>query len=355
VRIEWNPVPLVGYGEAAPLPGFGGGDPEQVREVLARLGEALRELVATRSGAVGPDELAEWRKAAAALAPMDPAARAAMEFALVDVMAQAAGIPLSRWLTEMARESVEVNGVIGAVPAEAAAARATALVTEGFGTIKIKVGTGLAADVARVEAVCRAVGDQTRLRLDANGAWSPAEAVAALAALAEFTIELVEQPVPAEDVDGLAWVRRRATILVAADEALLRDGGPEAVLAAGAADYLVLKPSLLGGPLAALDLARRAAATGVACYVTTALESAVGRMGALHVAAALPPCRAKLSDAPGPAGGSALRQPAHGLATGELVTDDVGRTPLVVGGRMTVPTAAGLGLGEVAGPWEPMP
>lgn len=357
---------LVGYGEAAPLPGFGGGDPEEVSQVLAALGNALREFALYGSPGAGRESLLGWRETAHRIAPTAPAARAAVEFALADLLAQIAGVPLSTYLMATARESVEVNGVIGAVPAGEAARRAATLVSAGFGTIKLKVGLGLVADTERVAAVRAAAGEMAEIRLDANGAWSVDEALTALEAFTDLGIELVEQPVAAEDIEALAKVRRLSRIPVAADEALLRVGGPEAVLAAEAADVLVLKPSLLGGPLSTLDLARQAAARGVGCFVTTAIDSAVGRMGALHVAAALPAVGlensdasraardAPISDAWRPKDGSVLGQRAHGLATDELLAEDVGSTPAPIRGSMSVPATPGLGLRDVGGPWEPV-
>ena len=94
---------------------------------------------------------------------------------------------------------------------------AVAAVAAGFGTVKLKVGASdLEGDVASVAAVRDAVGDDTRLRLDANGAWTAEEAVEALAQLEQYDIEYVEEPVAG--MDALAQVASQSPIPVAVDE-----------------------------------------------------------------------------------------------------------------------------------------
>ena len=83
-------------------------------------------------------------------------------------------------------------------------------IESGFRTVKLKVGisASTAAEVARVAAVREAIGSEPRLRLDANGAWTVAQAIEVIDALAQFDIELIEQPVAPENLAGLAEVRR---------------------------------------------------------------------------------------------------------------------------------------------------
>ena len=115
------------------------------------------------------------------------------------------------------RAEVPVNALVPAVPAEAAAELAAEAVAAGVTTVKVKVGGGpLADDVDRVAAVRAALGPAGRIRIDANGAWDPDTAAAALERLAGFDLELVEQPVA--DLADLARLRRRVRVPVAADE-----------------------------------------------------------------------------------------------------------------------------------------
>ena len=146
-----------------------------------------------------------------------------------------------------------MNALIAPGEPRAAALSARHAVRAGFRTLKLKVAHGaLEDDLARVGAVRAAIGDDVRLRLDANGGWTRELAMRALDALAAFAPELVEQPVSADALDALAFVRARSPIPIAADESLVDAQRGERVLELGAADSLVLKPAALGGLRASL-------------------------------------------------------------------------------------------------------
>jgi L-alanine-DL-glutamate epimerase-like enolase superfamily enzyme len=269
--------------------------------------------------ALASELAAEWPDAAPA--------RAAVETALADLSAQRACLPLAVWLSAAARPAVPVNAVIGAVPPWEAASVAREAVARGYRTVKVKVGRQDVMDLQRLAAVRAAVGGRVALRADANGAWDPLRAEVMVDALAAHDLEYVEQPVPADDIAALARLRRCGAAPVAADEALLLPGGPERVLDSEAADVLVLKPGLLGGLSAAWDLAAKARGKGMAVVVTSALDSAIGRAAALHLAAALP-----------------ALDLACGLATGHRLAVDVADGPRPHRGQLLVPATPGLGV-----------
>ena len=187
---------------------------------------------------------------------------------------------------------------------------------------------GPADEVERIAAVRAAIGPAVWLRLDANEGWGVERAIAVLRACAALDLELVEQPVPADDLAGLAAVRRAVEVPIAADEAVRDEASALALLAADAADLLIVKPTIVGGLRAGLRIAAAAAAAGRGAIVTSALEAGVGVAAALQLAASL-----------GPA------DRAHGLATGALLAGDLLARPLaIVDGRLALPSAAGLGV-----------
>jgi O-succinylbenzoate synthase len=211
------------------------------------------------------------------------------------------------------RSSVEVNALVPGVTPADAAALAGAAVAAGFRTIKVKVGD--VDSVERTAAVRDAAGPGIRLRVDANGVWDVDTAVATIARLARFDLELVEQPVAA--LDDLAAVRRRVRVPIAADEAVRTLDDARRLALLGAADALVLKAQPLGGVAAALDLA---AAAGVAVIVSSMYETSIGLAAGLALAAAL-------VDLPY----------ACGLGTASLLAADVVVDPLVpVDGALAV-------------------
>lgn len=303
-----------GVGEAAPLPGW----TEPLEECRAALDRARERAEA--------DEDRETVLRACAGAP---AARHGVALAYADARARASGLPLYRWLGDGEPvEAVPVNATVGDGDREPTVARAREAVANGYPAIKLKVGArSVDADVERLAAV-RAACPEVELRADANGAWSRGEAERAFGALADADVGLayVEQPLPASDLDGLAELRsrrrdgkddengdgdRNGPPPVAVDETLA-EHSLAAVLSAGAADAVVCKPMVFGGPGRTREAAVRAARAGVRPVVTTTVDGAVGRAGAVHVAASLPGID------------------ACGLATGELLAEDLCPDPFPV-------------------------
>lgn len=301
-----------GIGEATPLPGWTESY-EACRDALER---AVDALPADESAIVSP------------LADV-PAARHGLTLALADLRAKRAGDSLYRHLGRNERvESVPVNATLGDGPPRETAVEAANAVEAGYDCLKLKVGArSVKADRRRLRAVQEAVGPEVTLRADANGAWSRDRARAAFDAFEAVGVEYVEQPLPADDLEGLAALRG-GPVGVAADETLA-EHGVEAVLDADAADVLVLKPMALGGIERAREVARSAAKDGVETVVTTTVDAAVARTAAVHLAAALPDVR------------------PCGLATGELLEMDVATDPAPVEeGSIRVPNAPGIGVAD---------
>lgn len=322
----------VGLGEASPMPSLGQGTAADVLALLEAHGDAiLRASKDTTGGAsVVPD------------GPGANALRCALDVAALDLRGRLTGQSVAALLASGEPAPwVQANAVIGSgAPAEVARYAADAWAS-GYRVLKLKVGAAqIEDDVARVAAVREACPEAT-IRLDANGAWGEASANKAIAALSHLQVELIEQPVAAGEVEALARVRERSPMRIAADESVADPAALARVLELRAADLVVLKPMLLGGVTAALEVAHRAFDRGIGAFATTTFDSAIGTAAALHLAAALP------WDA------------AHGLGTGEHLAGDVATTLLPVGGRLALPAGAGLGvdldegaLDAVAtGPW----
>ncbi len=312
VRIEHSGVE--GIGEATPLGGWTESKKE-CRRALDRAATVATEL--------------DW---GVALRKLDaPAARHGLALALADARARAAETPLYRTLDGGADtasvERVPVNATLEAeTTPEEAATRASEAVSAGFGCLTVKVGTrGVESDIERVRAVRNAVGDGVTLRVDANGAWTRQDARQAVDALAALGVAYVEQPLPTVDLAKTADLRDRG-VDIALDESLAAHD-VETVLDSDAADALVLKPMVVGGPDLTVRAARRCRAADVEPVVSTTVDAVVARTGAVHVAASIPgvgPC---------------------GLATGDRVVRDLAPDPAPVeDGAIRVPQEPGLGL-----------
>jgi L-alanine-DL-glutamate epimerase-like enolase superfamily enzyme len=291
-----------GLGEVTLLPGFGTEPMDRAQTALGEAASALRGTAPPGS----PDEVADRIRKIAILRET-PATRAGVELALLDAGARHAGAPLAIWLGAELR-SVRVNALLTDDEMDALASEARARAHENFDTLKIKVGAQPAErDAARLAAVRAAVGPNTRIRVDGNGAWSEAEARTRLQSFAPARLEFVEQPVPATDFDGLRKLRSLARI--AADESIGVPGARDGLFGGKrpAVDVLVFKLPVVGGVLRARRYATLAWQVGVEVVVTSALDGAVSRAGAAHLACTLP-----------------VEGPAHGLATGHLLETDAG-------------------------------
>ena len=211
------------------------------------------------------------------------------------------------------RDRIPINATVPAVDA----ARVPEVLARfpGARTAKVKVaepGQSLADDVARVNAVRALV---PTVRVDANGGWTVAQAVAATAALtADGPLEYVEQP--CATVPELAEVRARVDVPVAADESIRKAEDPLLVVRSRAADVAVVKVAPLGGVRPLLDIAGQ---IDIPIVVSSALDSAVGMSRGLLAAACLP----------------VLRH-ACGLGTGGLFIDDVAEPLVPVDGYLPV-------------------
>ncbi len=207
-----------------------------------------------------------------------------------------AAVSGARLFLRAARDSVSPALLLGAEDPEAQvdvhrfvrdAREAREAVRDGLATLKVKVGAHAPeADEARVLDIAREVGRDVSLRIDANRAWTPEVAEALLG---RWPVSLCEEPITGSDPEQLARLRSAVSVPLAVDESCRDMASLAAFIAAGSADVLVLKPSLCGGPEAAVELGRRAAAAGLGVLVTTAFETEVGWAAALAVARALPP------------------------------------------------------------------
>jgi len=184
---------------------------------------------------------------------------------------------------------VATDVTVSAGGADALRAAARARVDDGFGVLKVKVGTDAGTDIARVLAVRDAVGPGPVVRLDANQGWSAREAVRVISELedAGAGVELVEQPVRAADLDGLAWVTDRVRTPVMADESVFSVRDLTAVIQRRAADLVNVKLAKAGGIIPARTLLELARAHEMGTMVGSMMETHVGVGAAASVVAAL--------------------------------------------------------------------
>lgn len=258
-------------------------------------------------------------------------AKAAMDVALHDLAARRVGLSLPRFLGTTAH-GVPTDVTVSAGDLDELTETAGLRCREGFAVLKLKVGTDASTDVARIRAVRRAVGDDVRLRVDANQGWTAREAIRVIRELedAGTGLEFVEQPVAAADVAGLAWVTRSVDTAIMADETVFGIRDLSAVIEAGAADLVNVKLAKCGGLSVARTLLETCRAHGIGTIVGSMMEGPIGVGAAASLVAALGTTHTSDLDAAWWAASS----PVEGGMDYE-------------GGTIVLPESPGLGIGSV--------
>ena len=269
----------------------GWGEAPQVWQVT---GESLAGAEACVTGPLAavvagrdPDDLHALLRDVGAAVAANHGAKAAVDVALHDLVARRRGVSLPVLLGGTALR-VPTDVTLAAGDADALAETARARAADGFGVLKMKVGTDAATDVARVRAVREAVGPGVRIRLDANQGWTARDAVRVICGLedAGLDVELVEQPVAAADLDGLAWVTARVRTPVLADESVYGVRDLVEVVRRRAADLVNVKLAKCGGLRVAATLLELARAQGMGSIVGSMMESHIGVGAAASLVAA---------------------------------------------------------------------
>jgi O-succinylbenzoate synthase len=203
-----------------------------------------------------------------------PMARAAIEMACWDLAARREGLPLAELLGGT-RTEVPAGIALGmaGTPDEAATASSEA-VGQGYQRVKLKIQPG--ADLNVVRAVRERVGDSVALTVDANGAYTRDD-FDHLAALDEFGLQMIEQPLPPDDFEGHADLQQRLATPVCLDESITTIADLEHMIALEAGRVVNLKPGRVGGFTTALTMVDRALAAGLDLWVGGMLETGIGR------------------------------------------------------------------------------
>ena len=271
----------VGLGNIDPSPGY---SKETIEDNLRVLETKLAPLV------VGMDPTNVHR----VLAKIEPAipgyldAKAAIEMACVDLTARVCNVPVHTYLGGAVKDKLLFNAWIGILPADQAAAETVAWQKKGFRSAKIKVGGGIEADRDRVKAVRVAVGPEFKLRIDANAGYDADTSIKLARMVAPCNLQLFEQPVPADDIEGMARVRREANAVgvpVMADESVLDHASLVRIIRANAADIVKVKVMKQGGFINTRRMIATAEAAGIRCVVGHGFGLGVNTMAEIMLAA----------------------------------------------------------------------
>lgn len=270
----------VGFGNAPPTLVITGDGQDSIVS-------AIRDVIAPKLIGLPVDELEEIRNIIQTSTLHNSSAKAAVDIAVYDLFAKKYGVPMYK-LFGGYRNTMTTDLTISLNSPEEMVRDSLEAVAEGYKSLKLKVGNDVQLDIARVEAIRKAVGKEVTIRLDANQGWLPKEAVRIIRKFedCDLGIELIEQPVKAHDVLGLKQVTDNVETDIMADEAAFGAYEVMNLLATRACDLINIKLMKAGGLYNAGKIAAFAETMGVQCMMGCMLESNVGITAAASIAGA---------------------------------------------------------------------
>jgi L-Ala-D/L-Glu epimerase len=253
--------------------------------------------------------------------------KSAFDMALYDIAAQAAGVPVYKFIGGEKNKVITTDYTVSVGDVEDMVRQAVNIKAQGFPAIKVKLGKDGKKDVERIKAIRAAVGNDIPLRIDANQGWKVKEAIETLNALAVYNIQHCEEPIARWKYRKLPKVKKQSPIPIMADECCGDEHDAEKLIALKACDYFNIKLGKSGGIFKALKMVRMAEAAGIHLQVGAMLESRLAMTAFAHFALSHPLIEHYDFD-------TALM---HSL---DVVT---GGIQYKAGGVVEVPDAAGLG------------
>jgi muconate cycloisomerase len=215
-------------------------------------------------------------------------AKAGIEMALWDIVGKALDTPVYNLLGGKMRDRIPLSYSIPFGPPDQMASLARERVQAGHRTIKVKVGNEPATDLTAVRLVREAIGPDIKLRVDGNMAWPNAKhATRMILAMEAWNLELVEQPLAADDLDGMAEVRRQIHVPLMADESVRNPRSAMQVIRRGAADIANVYVTEAGGLHAAARIFAMCEAASIPCMIGSMPEFGIGTAAQIHLGVAM--------------------------------------------------------------------
>lgn len=329
----------VGWGEAPALKDWGG-------EFGRYFGESAKIVKTVVDAYLAPavigaplGNIAELHRRMDAIIRGYPYAKAAVEFAVYDLTGRWLNVPVHVLLGGKSRDHVPVTHSIGLIPIEEARAEAAKLAREGIRTIKIKIGVDPERDVRMVHAVREAAGEQMEICVDANeGYRTPGEAVQTYRQFEACRIKYVEQPVMG--IERISEVASRIDAPVMADESAWNGHDAMQIIAQGKVQIVSIYTTKAGGLYKAMEVGAICRAAGIVCNVNGSIETGVGNLANVQLAAASP---AVTLSCVIPVSVPAEAQ--EGQIGGIYYKDDLLVAPMKMeGGAIVVPDGPGMGI-----------
>jgi muconate cycloisomerase len=278
----------VGWGEAPAVKDWGGEYGRYFGETPAIDAVVVHDYLAKAVVGLEVGNLGELHRRMDRMIKGYPYAKAAVDIAAWDLAGRAFGVPVTSLLGGRVRDRITVTHSIGLLSVEEAADEAAIVAEEGIRAIKVKVGVDPERDIEVVRAVRRAAGDTVAICVDANEGWrTPGEAIRVVRALDDVRLAYVEQPVMG--IERLAEVARAIDVPVMADESAWTAHDVLQIVERRAAQIVSIYTTKPGGLYRALQVAAVCQAAGIICNVNGSIESGVGNLANVALAAVAEP------------------------------------------------------------------
>jgi len=270
---------IVGIGNVDPSPGYSA---ESVSEIKKVLENHLIHVV------VGRDPFT----ISMIVDSMDKAisgyyhSKALIEMALYDIVGKALNVPIYTLFGGPRIDKIPVIGWIKIGSVEENVEEAKDWVSQGFTTLKVKIGEGIQEDIDRVAAIRAALGDKIDIRIDANEAYSLEEAISLLRGLEKYRIAYCEQPIARSNLDGFYKIREVVDIPITSDEGILTPQDIINVVNKRATDFIRVKVMKNGGIYKTMSMINLAEAFGIRCIIGHGFSMTINALSEIHVATA---------------------------------------------------------------------
>ena len=269
---------IIGWGEAVP-------DEHVTGETLEGTYAVLQHTLAPAMIGENPMNFEALHEKMDRLIYSAPAAKAAIDIACFDIAGKKLDVPAYQLTGGRYHEKFPITHVLSIAEPQAMANEAARRVEMGYDSFKMKVGRDVSSDVARIQAVRERVGDTIAIRVDVNQGWvNSSKTMQAVRELENLKIDWLEQPVRADDIDGMVEIKSKTTIPVMIDEGLRGIRDMREIIAKRAADKVNIKLMKCGGMYPAMKLAHMAEMAGIECQIGSMVESSVGSAAGFHVA-----------------------------------------------------------------------
>ncbi|MEP5757838.1 MAG: mandelate racemase/muconate lactonizing enzyme family protein [Litoreibacter sp.] len=254
-------------------------------------------------------------------------ALSALEMAMWDARGKIAGMPLHQMWGGAYRSRIEMCAYVYISDANKVAEELEDYRDQGFNSFKLKVGLDPEQDVALVSRAREVLGPSANLRVDPNGAWTPATAKRMVAKLAPFDLQYIEQPLPVEDLVGGAQLRASSPVPICIDEGAYTLQETMTAIRMGTADVILVDPHETGGLWQCLKAGAVCEAAGIHVGMHSGGELGLTQAAYLHLAASMPNAKIALD--------TIYQHHADDILSERIIFTD---------GHTDVPTRPGLGV-----------